>query len=114
MTSPNEEMAYEQRYRQEREEYGTWVAVSPITYDGVVVYQPGHAVPKSNVERHGYDADGLVERVDGGKPAEENTPPEAPARAGAPATPAPAAPAESKPPQGAPIVVNADKAAPPA
>jgi len=41
-------------------EYGQWVAVADILVDGALAYRKGHAVPVSNVERHGYDRLGLV------------------------------------------------------
>lgn len=44
-------------------EYGTYVAVAPITHDGALAYLPGHPVPVGNVEKYGYDKDGLVEKV---------------------------------------------------
>jgi hypothetical protein len=44
-------------------EYGQFVAVQPIYYDGALAYAPGHPVPASNVEAHGYLAAGQVERV---------------------------------------------------
>lgn len=41
-------------------EYGTWVATQPIYVGNALAYDTGHPVPVSNVQRHGYDADGLV------------------------------------------------------
>jgi hypothetical protein len=45
-------------------EYGTYVAVAPITFNGVPAYNVGDPVPISNVEKHGYEKDGLVARID--------------------------------------------------
>jgi hypothetical protein len=45
------------------EEYGSFVAVGNILHDGVLAYTAGHPVPKSNVEKYGYEADGLVAKV---------------------------------------------------
>lgn len=50
-------------------EYGTYVATAVITYNGARAYNPGDAVPVSNVELHGYVAAGLVRKV--GDPAPE-------------------------------------------
>lgn len=61
MTTP----AYEARAAEELGEYNTFRAVAEIYVDGLVAYRVGHAVPVSNVRAHGYDRDGLVERVDG-------------------------------------------------
>jgi hypothetical protein len=44
-------------------EYGTWVAREDIFHGSALAYVAGHPVPVSNVERHGYDELGLVERV---------------------------------------------------
>lgn len=52
-----------ERRQRQREEYGEWVAVKRIFHNGALAYTPGRPVPKSNVERHGYDKLGLVERV---------------------------------------------------
>jgi hypothetical protein len=38
----------------QRVEYGTFVAVEPITVGGRLAYRVGEAVPVSNVDRHGY------------------------------------------------------------
>jgi hypothetical protein len=45
------------------EEYGTFVAKGPIYHDGALAYTEGHPVPKSNVERHKYEEQGLVSKV---------------------------------------------------
>lgn len=45
-------------------EYGTYVAVATITYNGAIAYQPGSPVPVSNVQHYGYDKQGLVARID--------------------------------------------------
>ncbi|GAC1375213.1 MAG: hypothetical protein NVSMB4_03260 [Acidimicrobiales bacterium] len=83
MTTPAEIAA------QQAAEYGTYVAVQDIFFDGARAYNVGHPVPVSNVEAHGYLEDGLVKKVgDDSEPAEP---------AAAPTTPAP---------QGDPIVVD--------
>lgn len=43
------------------EDYGRWVATEDIYHDGALAYAAGHPVPHSNVERHGYDQQGVVE-----------------------------------------------------
>jgi hypothetical protein len=53
------------RAEQEAAEYSTWRAVVPIPHGNTIAYQPGHAVPVSNVEQYGYDKQGLVERISG-------------------------------------------------
>jgi hypothetical protein len=45
-------------------EWGTWVATQLITFNGVTAYLPGDPVPSSNVERHGYEKEGLVKKID--------------------------------------------------
>ncbi len=51
------------RYRQaQAEEYGTWVAAQDIWEGTALAYRTGNPVPRSNVERHGYDQRGLVVR----------------------------------------------------
>jgi len=52
------------------QEYGTYVAIVPILAGGVPAYNPGDPVPVSNVERHGYEKDGLVAKV-GSKAAQD-------------------------------------------
>lgn len=44
-------------------EWGTYVAVAPILYDGVLAANPGDPVPVSVVEAHGYADDNLVAKV---------------------------------------------------
>lgn len=44
-------------------EYGTWVAVAPISFNGAPAYNVGDPVPASNVARHKYDEDGLVAKI---------------------------------------------------
>lgn len=44
-------------------DYSQWVAVVPIMYEGARAYNIGDPVPNTNVILHGYDEDGLVERV---------------------------------------------------
>lgn len=46
--------------KEQESEYGTWVAVQPIQFNGVLAYLPGEPVPVSNVARYGYDQAGLV------------------------------------------------------
>lgn len=60
-------LAWQQRVEQERLEYSVYRAKYPIRIgvDGTVAFQPGMAVPISSVKKHGWDADGFVERVDG-------------------------------------------------
>ena len=36
-------------------EYGAWVAIEQIYVGGALAYNPGDAVPTSNVKAHGYD-----------------------------------------------------------
>lgn len=55
----------ELRAEQELAEYSTYRATQPIWHDGVIAYQPGHAVPVSNVEAYGYHEQGLVEKLTG-------------------------------------------------
>ena len=44
----------------QQKEYGAYVALSPISYNGSLAYLAGDPVPASNVEAHGYLTDGLV------------------------------------------------------
>jgi hypothetical protein len=44
-------------------EWGAWKAATPIFVDGVRAFNPGDHVPVANVKAHGYDKDGLVEKV---------------------------------------------------
>jgi len=69
-------------------EYGTYVAVVDIEFEGARAYNVGHPVPVSNVEQHGYLDKGWVREV------------------GAPAEPKPEPALAPPAPQGAPIVVN--------
>ncbi len=59
---PAEAAGFAQYRQAQQEEYGTWVAVESIYEGNALAYLPGHPVPKSNVERHGYDQRGLVVR----------------------------------------------------
>jgi hypothetical protein len=43
------------------EEYGQWVATEPISFDGVLAFDTGHAVPVGHVKKFGLDKAGLVE-----------------------------------------------------
>jgi hypothetical protein len=50
-------------YRKEQEaEYGEFVALTQILYDGALAYNPGDPVPKTNVDAHGYLEQGVVAR----------------------------------------------------
>ena len=64
MTQPDEaadRRAAQARIDAEAAEYTTWVAVGDIAVSpGVLAYTRGHVVPISNVEKYGYDEDGLV------------------------------------------------------
>ena len=51
------------RRRLTRKEYGQWVANQDIPHGTVLAYRAGDPVPASNVELHGYDRAGLVDRV---------------------------------------------------
>jgi hypothetical protein len=44
-------------------EWGTYVAVGYIHYDGVLIAKPGDAIPITNVEQHGYLEAGLVAKT---------------------------------------------------
>lgn len=59
---PAEAAAFAQYRQAQEEEYGTWVAVQNIYVGNALAYLAGHPVPKSNVEQHGYDQQGLVVR----------------------------------------------------
>jgi hypothetical protein len=51
-------------YRQlQAEEYGAYVAVAPIDFNGVRAFNPGDPVPKANVARFGYERDKLVAKT---------------------------------------------------
>lgn len=53
-----------QKYRSEQEkEYGQYVAVEAISFNGAAAYNPGDPVPASNVAKYGYDADGSVAKL---------------------------------------------------
>ena len=45
-------------------EYGTFVAIAPISFNGIPAYNIGDPVPVSNVERYNYERDNLVARID--------------------------------------------------
>lgn len=60
--------AFESRAEAEMAEYSTFRAVTDIPHGSVVAYRKGQAVPVSNVEKYGYDKQGLVEKV-GQEPA---------------------------------------------
>jgi hypothetical protein len=42
------------------EEWGEWVACADIYVGNALAARTGDAIPKDNVERHGYDKDGYV------------------------------------------------------
>jgi hypothetical protein len=48
----------------QEEEWGTYMAIEPISYNGVPAYNVGDPVPVSNVKRHKYDEQGLVAKGD--------------------------------------------------
>lgn len=54
----------------QQEEYGTYVALVPISFNGAPAYLAGDLVPVTNVERHGYLDQGLVAKV-GSKQGDE-------------------------------------------
>lgn len=60
VTTPEE---VEQLRAEQATEYGTYVAVAPISFNGAPAYNPGDPVPVSNVQRHKYDEQGLVAKV---------------------------------------------------
>lgn len=87
-------------------EYGHYVANQNIYVGNALAYAPGHPVPVSNVVRHGYLANGLVDLVDGKDHPEETA-------AQARNTDAPVAAESETEPQdqgatGAPVEVTAD------
>ena len=57
--------SFEARAEAEAAEYSTYRAIVPIPHGNTIAYQPGHAVPVSNVEQYGYDKQGLVEKITG-------------------------------------------------
>jgi hypothetical protein len=60
-----------QTFRAEQEkEWGQYVAVAPISFNGAPAYNVGDAVPASNVERYKYAEQGLVAKI-GSKNANE-------------------------------------------
>lgn len=44
-------------------EYGTYVALQNISFNGAIAYLAGDPVPVSNVKKHDYEATGLVAKV---------------------------------------------------
>lgn len=52
-----------ERIEAQRAEYGTYRAKGPIFVGTALAYREGDPVPASNVERHKYDAMGLVVKV---------------------------------------------------
>lgn len=64
MTDPftaDEELAAYQAAQ--TEEYGTYVATADIYAGNALAYRAGDPVPVSNVEKHGYDKEGLVAKT---------------------------------------------------
>jgi hypothetical protein len=53
----------EQLRAAQEDEYGVWVAVTPIAFNGALAYLPGDPVPVSNVKAHGYDKAGAVKKI---------------------------------------------------
>ena len=56
--------AVEQRRKEREEEYGAWVAVQDIPWGNVLAFVAGDPVPKSTVEKYGWDELGLVAKAD--------------------------------------------------
>ena len=53
-----------QEYRDAHaKEYGQYVANQQIYVGSALAYDVGHPVPASNVKLHGYDKNGLVDKV---------------------------------------------------
>jgi hypothetical protein len=53
-----------QSFRAEQEkEWGQYVALAPISFNGAPAYNAGDAVPASNVAKYKYDEQGLVGKV---------------------------------------------------
>lgn len=48
--------------KEREDEYGEFVAIAPIDWNGVRAYNVGDPVPRSNVELHGYLGQNLVAR----------------------------------------------------
>ena len=48
-------------------EYGTYIATADIYVGNALAYRAGDPVPVSNVEKHGYDKDGLVAKTSSSK-----------------------------------------------
>ena len=69
--------------QEQAEEWGEWVAASDIYVGGALAARVGDAIPKSNVERLGYDKDGLVVKrhSKAGRAITGEPEPEKPARA---------------------------------
>jgi len=55
-------------------EYGTYVATEDIFFGSALAYAIGHPVPVSNVESHGYEALGVVRRVNPPQAKEASSP----------------------------------------
>lgn len=51
------------RRNEQAKEYGTYVANQQIFVGAALAYDVGHPVPVSNVKAHGYDKNGLVDKV---------------------------------------------------
>lgn len=48
---------------EQEKEYGTYVAVQPISFNGVPAYNVGESVPVSNVQKYKYDEQGVVAKI---------------------------------------------------
>jgi hypothetical protein len=59
-----------ERRDEQQKEYGEYVAVAQISFNGALAYNVGDPVPVSNVNRYKYDEQGLVQKV-GSKAAQE-------------------------------------------
>lgn len=87
MSQPTGDPELDEFRRLQEEEYGAWVATQDIYVGNALAYPVGGAVPKSNVERHGYDKNGMVEPASKAEPAEAPAKPAAKkANASKPAT----------------------------
>ncbi|GLW32274.1 hypothetical protein [Actinoplanes regularis] len=63
MTQPVGDAAARQFRMEQEAEYGQFVATSDIYVGTALAYREGDPVPASNVERHGYDKNGLVAKT---------------------------------------------------
>lgn len=58
-----EQAEWEKHRAAQVREYEQFEATADIWHGGALAYAAGHPVPASNVERHGYEEQGLVRRV---------------------------------------------------